>query len=375
MKYRKFGNTGAKVSILGFGAMRLPMVGEGEDQQADLDKSIPLLQKGLDLGINYVDTAWSYLNQTSEKAVGEAIAGRDRSKLYVSTKNPMDTEPAEYRKRLDVQLKKLKTDYIDFYHIHGLNYNVYQFKAKPKGYLDDLKKAKKEGLIRHIGFSSHDNPANIMKLIDTGDFESMLVQYNLLHRYNEAAIARAVEKGMGVSIMGPVGGGRITFLSRLKPREGRSLAELALRFVLANPNVGVALSGMNTLEMVEENTKVADHDQSLTQIEDEDIKAMLGQIKGLEDLYCTGCSYCMPCPNKVDIPTNLLLLNYIRIYGSQQNFKDGFIQLYHKRLVPDQEAAEFCIECGECLDKCPQKIEIPDRMKDVAAELAKFKET
>ena len=373
MKYRKFGNTGANVSILGFGAMRLPMKGEGENQQVDLDQSVPMIQKGLDSGINYIDTAWAYLNQTSERAVGEAIAGRERSKLYVSTKNPMNTEPAEYRKRLDVQLKKLKTDYVDFYHIHGLNFNVYQYKAEPKGYMNDLRKAKEEGLIRHISFSSHDTPANIMKIIGTGAFESMLVQYNLLHRYNEAAIARAVGKGMGVTIMGPVGGGRITFLSQLKPREGRSLADLCLRFVFANPNVGVALSGMNTMEMVEENVRIADHDGPLSQIEMEDINAMLGQIKGLEDLYCTGCGYCMPCSSKVDIPTNLLLLNYIRIYGSQQNFKDGFIQLYHKRLVPNEEAAEFCTECGECLDKCPQQIEIPERMKDVAAELAKLK--
>jgi uncharacterized protein len=373
MKYRKFGNTGARVSILGFGAMRLPTVGEGENQQVDLDQSVPLIQKGLDSGINYIDTAWAYLNETSERAVGEAISGRVRSNLYVSTKNHLNAEPAECRKRLDLQLKKLKTDYIDFYHIHGLNFNVYQYKAKPKGYMDDLRKARKEGLIRHISFSCHDTPANIMKIIDSGQFESMLVQYNLLHRYNEAAIARAVEKGMGVTVMGPVGGGRITFLSKLKPREGRSLAELALRFVFSNPNVGAALSGMNTMEMIEENVRIADHDEPLSQIEMEDINAMLGQIKGLEDLYCTGCGYCMPCSSKVDIPTNLLLLNYIRIYGSQQNFKDGFIQLYHKRLVPDEQAAEFCIECGECLDKCPQKIEIPERMKDVAAELAKFK--
>ena len=373
MKYRTFGNTGARVSILGFGAMRLPMKGEGENQEVDLDKSVPVIQKGLDSGINYIDTAWAYLNKTSERAVGEAITGRDRSKLYVSTKNHLDTDPVEYRKRLDVQLKKLKTDYIDFYHIHGLNLNDYERKAKPKGYMDDLRKAKKEGLIRHISFSCHDTPANIMKIIDSGDFESMLVQYNLLHRYNEAAIAKAVEKGMGVTIMGPVGGGRITFLSQLKPREGRSLAELCLRFVFANPNVKVALSGMNTMEMVEENVKVAGYDGPLSTIEMEDINAMLDQIEGLKDLYCTGCGYCMPCPNKVDIPTNLLLLNYIRIYGSQQNFREGFTQLYHKRLVPKEEAAEFCIECGECLEKCPQKIEISERMKDVAAELAKFK--
>ena len=374
MKYREFGKTGAVVSILGFGAMRLPTTGEGENVHVDLDKGVPMIQKGLDLGINYIDTAWAYLNQTSEIAVGEAIAGRDRSKLYVSTKNPMNTKDAtEWRKRLDVQLQKLQTDYIDFYHIHGLNWNAYHYKAEPKGYMAELKKAKKEGLIRHISFSSHDTPANIMKIIETNEFESMLVQNNLLHRYNEAAMAKAVENGMGVAVMGPVGGGRLTFLSKLKPREGKSLAELTLRFVFANPNVGVALSGMNTMEMVEENTKAADNDGPLSDIETEDINAMLEQIQGLEDLYCTGCGYCMPCPNDVDIPTNLLLLNYIRIYGSQQNFKDGFIQMYHKRLVPDGQAAEFCVECGECLDKCPQNIEISERMKDVAEELAKFK--
>ena len=374
MKYREFGKTGAAVSILGFGAMRLPTIGEGENMHVDLDKGVPMVQKGLDMGINYIDTAWAYLNQTSEKAVGEAIAGRDRSKLYISTKNPMNTkDAAEWRKRLDIQLEKLKTDYIDFYHIHGLNWNAYQYKAEPKGYMAELKKAKEEGLIRHISFSSHDTPANIMKIIDTGEFESMLVQYNLLHRYNEAAMTKAVGNGMGVAVMGPVGGGRLTFLSKLKPREGRSLAELTLRFVFASQNVGVALSGMNTMEMVDENATAADNDAPLSDIESEDINAMLEQIQGLEDLYCTGCGYCMPCPNGVDIPTNLLLLNYIRIYGSQQNFKDGFIQMYHKRLVPDGQAAEFCVECGECLEQCPQNIEISERMKDVAEELAKFK--
>jgi len=101
---------------------------------------------------------------------------------------------------------------------------------------------------------------------------------------------------------------------------------------------------------------------------------MLEQVKGLEDLYCTGCGYCMPCPNGVDIPTNLLLLNYIRIYGSQQNFRDGYIQMYHKALVPAESAAEFCIECEECLEKCPQNIEISERMKEVAEELEKYKD-
>ena len=371
MKYRKFGNTGIEVSALGFGAMRLPTIGEGEKIHVDMEKSVPILNRGLDLGITFIDTAWGYLNETSEKAVGEALVGRDRSKIFIATKNMINTDVKEYRKRLDLQLEKLKTDYIDFYHIHGLQWTVFEHKAIPKGYLSELKKARDEGLIHHLSFSCHDTPDNIIKLIDTGEFSSMLIQYNLLHRYNETAISHARSKGMGITIMGPVGGGRISFLSQLKPREGRSLPELALRFVLANPDVSAAVSGMHSLEMVEENTAVADNDGPLSDIETEDIKRMLEQVQGLEDLYCTGCGYCMPCPNGVDIPTNLLLLNYIRIYGSQANFREGFTNLYHKKLKPDESAAEFCIECGECLEKCPQNIEISERMLEVKKELSK----
>lgn len=367
MQYRDFGRTGIKTSMLGFGAMRLPTVGEDENVHVDLDKSVPMLIRGLDLGINYIDTAWAYLNRTSEKAVGQAIAGRDRGSIYVSTKNPIDTDAKEYRKRLDLQLEKLDTDYIDFYHMHGLRWTVFEYKAGPKGYMDEMRRARDEGLIRNLSFSSHDTPENIIKLIDTGEFASMLVQYNLLHRYNETGIARAKAKGMGVSVMGPVGGGRISFLSRLKPREGRTMPELSLRFVMANPDVSVALSGMNSMEMLEENVATADNDGPLSTIEAEDIKTMLSQIQGLEDLYCTGCGYCMPCPNGVDIPTNLLLLNYNRLYGG---FGGAFTEMYHKKLKPAGSAAEFCVECGECLDKCPQSIPISDRMQDIAEELS-----
>ena len=157
MKYRQFGNTGVNTSTLGFGAMRLPAVG-GDEMHVDLEKAVPILNKGLDLGINYVDTAWGYLNKTSEKAVGQALTGRDRGKIFVATKNMIDTDVADYRKRLDLQLEKLNTDYIDFYHVHGLRWAVFEHKAVPKGYLSELKKAQNEGLIRHLSFSSHDIP-------------------------------------------------------------------------------------------------------------------------------------------------------------------------------------------------------------------------
>ena len=366
MKYRDFGSTGAKVSALGFGAMRLPTLGEDDETRVDLEKSVPMLQRGLDLGINYIDTAWAYLNKTSETAVGHAIKGRDRASLYIATKNPIDTDVKEWRKRLDLQLEKLDTDYIDFYHIHSVQWRVFKKKAVPEGYMKELERARDEGLIRHISFSCHDSPQNLIKLIDTGEFSSMLVQYNLLHRYNEAAIEHARSKGMGVSIMGPIGGGRIDFMSRLKPREGRTIAELALRYVLSNENVSVALSGMHSIEMIEQNCAMAENDGPLSQVENEDIQAMLDQLQGLEDLYCTGCDYCMPCPNGVNIPANFLLMNYETVY----NFGGGMSEAYNKGLKRAKASADYCIECGECVEKCPQNIDIPERLKDVAKQFA-----
>jgi predicted aldo/keto reductase-like oxidoreductase len=366
MKYREFGQTGAQVSVLGFGAMRLPTLGEDDDTRVDLEQSVPMLQRGLDLGINYIDSAWAYLNKTSETAVGHAIKGRDRASLYVSTKNPIDTDVKKWRKRLDLQLKKLNTDYIDFYHLHSVQWRVFKKKAVPEGYMKELERARDEGLIRHISFSSHDSPHNIIKLIDTGEFSSMLVQYNLLHRYNEAAIAHAGSKGMGVAVMGPVGGGRIDFMSRLKPREGRTVAELALRFVVSNENVSVALSGMHSMEMIRENCAVAEHDGPLSQVESEDIQSMLDQLQGLEDLYCTGCGYCVPCPNGVNIPANFLLMNYDVVY----HFGGGMSEAYNKGLKAAKASADYCIECGECIEKCPQNIDIPERLKDVAEHFA-----
>ncbi|MBW2062695.1 MAG: aldo/keto reductase [Deltaproteobacteria bacterium] len=370
MKYRDFGNTGIKVSALGFGAMRLPTVGEGDKEKVDLEKAVPVIQRALELGINYVDSAWTYHNGTSEIAVGEAIAGRDRSSIYISTKNRVEADLKEWRTRLDTQLERLKTDYIDFYHFHGLQWREFRKKVLPEGYLDELHRARDEGLIRHVSFSCHDNPKNMIKLIDTGEFASMLVQYNLLHRLNDTAIAHARQKGMGVAIMGPVGGGRLNFLSRLQPRQGRTVPELAFRFVWANPDVSVALSGMSSLAMVEENTATANIEGPLTTVEQEDIRDMLDQLEGLEDLYCTGCGYCMPCPNGVDIPTNFLLLNYARYYS----FGEGITQAYHKGLKPTKASADFCIECEECVEKCPQNIPIPERMKDVVEQFSRDSE-
>jgi len=236
----------------------------------------------------------------------------------------------------------------------GYQRETYETKIDVKGGpLEAARKAKEEGLIRHISFSFHDKPENLIKLIDTGNFETVLCQYNLLDRSNEKAIAHAKRKGLGVIIMGPVGGGKLGEPSETIKK--LLCAEIALRFVLANPNVDCALSGMSTIEMVEENVRVASNDTPLTKEELEMIRASMEENKRMEDLYCTGCNYCMPCPVGVNIPLNFQLMNYHRVYKITDYARGQYSQIGKVEWYKGKPAHE-CIECGVCETKCPQKL-------------------
>jgi hypothetical protein len=371
LQYKEYGKTGDKVSALGFGAMRLPMV-EGH---VDMELAVSIIRRALELGVNYVDSAVGYCNGESQIAVGKAIKGR-RDKLFVSTKNHYRGESAdEWQECLDQSLERIDVDYIDFYHLHGLRWEVYQKQLGSGKPIERFRKAKDEGLIRHMCFSSHDDPENIKKLIDTGEFEGMLVQYNLLDRHNEEAIAYAHEHDMGVAIMGPVGGGRLVAPSdqiQNMVGEAKSTPEVALRFVLSNPNVTLALSGMNSLQMVEENVATASREEPLSEQERIQVLEALEETKRMADLYCTGCGYCMPCPNDVDIPENFRMMNYHRMFGLTEYAKEQYKRLGKKRKRDGEivEAwAEACIECGECEPKCPQNIPIREQLKETASTL------
>ncbi|MBM3713899.1 MAG: aldo/keto reductase, partial [Actinobacteria bacterium] len=261
MKYRIFGNTGIKVSILGFGAMRLPEEEINGKYYVKEKESIEMINTAFKLGVNYIDTAYPYCHNQSEFIVGKALKGW-RDKVYLSTKMPtwMVEKSSDYRRFLEEQLKKLNVDYIDFYHFHALDDDRFKNKVLKYNLLNEAQKAKDEGLIKHISFSFHDTPDVMKKIIDTDIFESVLCQYNLLDRINEKSMAYAKKKGLGVTVMGPVGGGRITALGFLKDsieERIRSLPELALIFVFSNKDVSVALSGMENINMVKENAKIA----------------------------------------------------------------------------------------------------------------------
>lgn len=365
MQYREYGKTGIKVSALGYGAMRLPF--------EEPERSAELMRLGLDLGINYIDTAFGYGGGKSEEYVGAAIKGR-REQVYLATKNPLwgDETVDGWWQRLHTSLERLQTDYLDFYKVvHGLSWDVYTRVYEPT-LGKEVQKAKDQGLIRHVVCSSHDTPENMIKLLETGVLEGMLLQYNLLDRQNEPVLQRAKELGIAIEVMGPVGGGRLGMasekLTSLVPGTA-STAELALRFVLANPNVTIALSGMSTEEQVRENCATASRKEALSAAELEGIEKTLIENQRLSELYCTGCEYCLPCPNGVAIPRIFSAMNMHRVWGLTEHARHRY-----SRLGPQNEkghmAADACTECGQCEEKCPQKIKIIEQLKESHAALS-----
>ncbi len=363
MQYREYGKTGIKISTLGFGAMRLP---------ADDEYAVECMTRAIDLGVNYIDTALVYGTAghhergASEKLVGEAVRARKSKKIYVSTKNPCsDFGPKHWWQRLEASLENLGLSYIDFYVVvHGQGWEGW--KKFRRAALKEALRARDEGIIKHLIISMHDKPENMIKVIDDGYVEGIIVQYNLLDRANEPVIAHAHEKGLGVAIMGPVGGGRLGMTSQKLTsviESARSTPELALRFVLSNPNVTCALSGMNTIEMVEENCAVASRKEPLSAQEKAAIQETLEKNKRLMELYCTGCGYCMPCPQGVGIPQIFSAMNLHRVWGLTELAKQQYA-----KLGPDNRdgllQADACIECGACEQKCPQNIPIIQQLKE-----------
>ncbi len=373
MQYREFGTTGIKISALGFGAMRLPMEDKKGKSYVKEQESIKMIHRAFELGVNYIDTAYPYCDGQSETVVGKALKGW-RDKVYVSTKLPTwhVKKRGDYRRFLEEQLKKLDVEYIDFYHYHGLGKDAWDNTIKKLKLLKEARKAKEEDLIKHISFSFHDKGEVMQEIADSGVLETVLCQYNLLDRSNEKAIAYVKKKGLGVVIMGPVGGGRLgvpsNVVKKFIKKGVKTTAEIAIRFVLANPNVSCALSGMNSMAMVEENARVVSREGYLTGKEKEQVKAALKETKKLSDLYCTGCNYCMPCPQDVNIPHNFQLMIYHQVYNLTDFAKQEYKNIGTVPWVKGKKAEE-CIECYACEDKCPQKIKISKQLKETAKAL------
>jgi uncharacterized protein len=370
MIYRTLGRTGFKVSQLGFGAMRLPMTEAGENATVNRELAIPMIRRAFELGINYIDTAVGYCNQDSQRAVGEALKGW-RERIVVSTKNPYYGEDEkQWWTNLENSLQRLDIDSIDIYNHHGVNWERYSQDVEPR-VSKWMLAAKDQGLIKHICTSFHDDNAALMRIVDLGYVESITLQYNLLNRQLEEGIAYAAEHNVGVVVMGPVAGGRLAgssdVLMDLVPGIER-VPELALRFVLSNPHVTLALSGMGTLQMVEENAAVASDTITLTDEDKRAIEAHVQRVTEMEKLYCTGCKYCQPCPEEVNIPYIFEMYNLAKVYGLWEVARENYAKFPENKWIGGLQA-EACVECGECEDKCPQHLEIRKLLKEAHAAL------
>ncbi|MHA1191342.1 MAG: aldo/keto reductase [Promethearchaeota archaeon] len=393
MKYRKMGSLGWEVSALGFGAMRLPV--NQETKEVNEKEAIEMIHHAIDNGVNYVDTAYPYHDGKSEVIVGKALKDGYREKVTLTTKLPMWSvkETNDVDKFLSEQIERLQTT-PDIYLFHGLNKGRLE-KIKELDLIKKMEEARANGLIKYIGFSFHDSIDVFKEIIDFYEWDCCQIQLNYTDVNYQAGLEGlkyASKKGIAVIIMEPLRGGKLTIPEKklidvpeiknvLDNAEiKRSMADWALQYLWNMPEVSVVLSGMSNLQQVKENVQSADGSEinSLTDGEMRIIKNLQQAYKKYHLIPCTSCGYCMPCPNGVSIKNVLYIMNEVGYWGEQGKpriayFYNGMAKTQEdleKKISDGEEAngsALLCIECGECLDKCPQQIDIPKFMKQAVA--------
>jgi len=367
MQYRQFGKLDWKVSALGFGCMRLPTQGD-ESKNIDEPEATRMLRHAIDQGLNYVDTAYPYHGGNSELFVGRALQDGYREKVKLATKLPCWLVKAseDFDRYLDEQLEKLQTDHIDFYLLHALNKDSWQ-KMRDLEVLKQAEGALADGRIRYLGFSFHDEYEVFQEIVDAYDWTFCQIQYNYMDIENQAGtkgLRHAAAKGLAVVIMEPLLGGKlvnppdpIQALWDSAPTK-RAPADWALQWLWNQPEVALVLSGMSTMQHVEENLASADVSGIGTLASDE--LAVFDQVRKKYDelcpIPCTKCGYCMPCPNGVDIPRNFAAYNEGVMYDKPDKAREGY------KWIDEEKRASACIQCRECEEKCPQSILISEWM-------------
>jgi len=352
-----------EVSLLGFGCMRFPM----KDGEVDFDLSKKMIDYAISNGVNYIDTAWPYHGGKSEELVREMLKDYDRESYYLADKLPLwECETKEDILRIfNEQLNRCGVEYFDFYLIHAVNKSRYE-KAKKLDVLNILENLKKEGKIRNIGFSFHDDLDSFKVWADLYDWDFCQIQLNYMdieHQQGYEGYEILTKKNIPVIIMEPVKGGSLANFNEeingiLKGyNNDRSIASWAFRWVASLPNVRVILSGMSDLDQVKDNIHTFTNFEVLNDEEQKIVKEVREKILDLSKVECTSCNYCMPCPYGVDIPRNFRVFNGHSMYQNT-----GYVKWVYKNMVESGVSADKCVECGECLPKCPQFIEIPTQL-------------
>jgi predicted aldo/keto reductase-like oxidoreductase len=326
MKYRQFGKTGEKVSALGFGAMRLPVIDDKMDNIDEME-AIRMIRHAIDNGVNYVDTAYVYHGGKGEEVVGKALKEGYREKVFIATKLPVWNAkvPEDLERLLDQQLKNLQTDLIDFYLVHSLN-KAYWRKLINLGLLEFLERVQKKGKIKHVGFSFHDEYELFKEIVDSFPWSFCLIQYNYLdinYQAGKKGLQYAASKGIGIAVMEPLRGGMLA--NKLIPEAQEVLdkskikvepAQLGLQWVWSHPEVSIVLSGMSNFEQVEKNLAYAENsEEGLTLEETELIDKIRSIYESKSAINCTDCKYCLPCPAGVNIPLCFTHFNRAHMYN------------------------------------------------------------
>lgn len=376
MIYREIGKTGVKVSSLGFGMMRLPLI-DGKDNQIDYDKAKEMVEYAIEMGVNYIDTAWPYHGGTSEDLCKEILAVPRKEPLYIATKSPVwDVHcRSDFDDFLDKQLEKLGVDQIDFYMLHAMSQKFYA-NVKSGDYQAFLDDAKASGKIKFAGFSYHDDFTLFKELIDSYDWDFCQIQLNYMDEDYQAGLKGALyakSKGIGVIVMEPLRGGTLCKPELPKDLQAiwdsaeikRTPAEWALKYLWNKQEVDLVLSGMSTLEHVKENVTVAK--ESPIQCLTDDENNLLNQAKVFFNnrlaVNCTSCGYCMPCPSGVNIPENFWALNHDKLFDDR-----GKAEFWINGWLDEPARASACTACGKCQSHCPQNIPIIETLKHITQE-------
>jgi predicted aldo/keto reductase-like oxidoreductase len=372
MQYRKVPKNGDQLSALGFGAMRLPT----RMGRIDEERATRQIRGAIDQGVNYVDTAVPYHGGESERFLGRVLQDGYREKVKLATKlPPPGVKTREDMDRiLDIQLKKLKTDHIDYYLLHGLNDGQWK-NLFDLGVLEFLDKAKAAGKIRNAGFSFHGDRKTFREIIDAYDWTFCQIQYNFLDEMNQAGtegLRYAASKNIAVMVMEPLRGGMLAgklpkdvelIYRNATPK--RTAAEWALRWVWNHPEVTVVLSGMNDENHIAENLKTCEDalPGSMSDAELATVEKVAASYRSLIKVGCTGCAYCMPCPSGVNIP--MCFAQYNDYHMGNNLMARGFYGMMLMGGMGTKADASLCISCGKCAKACPQHIAIPSELKNV----------
>lgn len=377
MEYRKLRGTEEKISLLGMGCMRFPTVGEtGEIDEAEAQK---IVDYAYEHGVNYFDTAFMYHGGKSEGFIGRALKKYPRESYNLITKMPgwEIKEPSDVERIFNLQLSRCGVDYFDFYLCHSVRENNFAF-YEDNHVFEFLTEMKKQGKVRHIGFSFHDTPEVLEKVIDKYPWEFVQIQLNYLDwELQDAKRQYEIIKSRGIQciIMEPVRGGALADLCPeanellLQAQPDKSIASWAIRYAASLDNVLTVLSGMTSMEQVQDNVATLSAFAPLSDAERSVLDKALDIYKKKDTVPCTGCRYCMDCPFGVDIPGVFAAFNEYIIGGRKaQPFLDAY-----GALEREKASAEYCKSCGKCMKLCPQAIEIPEKMGLIAGQVSELK--